>query len=125
MLSNNRVIEDALEIEYREAVFNERFQGENSFSPDSKNGSQKLPSIGSSVKSPKKKEDILALKSMINDIEDLIMTPNVRVLLPRDFPSKRNPFMLGKSVDELAGKITDYLLVLTLSHLLLLKISSR
>ena len=31
--------------------------------------------------------------------------PNIRVFLPMEFPSTRNPFLLGKSVDELAEMV--------------------
>ena len=88
------MIEDALEIDYRQQQFSERFPtgGNGDGSPDSKSvsSSGKLPSLSNN--SPKKidhTEDVLALREMIADLEDLLMMPNIRVLLPRDFPSRR------------------------------------
>eukprot|EP01033_Poteriospumella_lacustris_P015135 gene15135-10831_t len=38
----------------------------------------------------------------MSDVDDLFHVPNIRVMLPASFPEHRNPFMLGKSVDEMA-----------------------
>jgi hypothetical protein len=109
------LIEDALEIEYRFQMF-----------PDGKHGTHgtygthgtqfhthtghtgglksimnmKLPI--SSFRAMEDKEDVLALCEIITDVDDLLHIPNIRIMLPRDFPSERNPFLLGKSIDELA-----------------------
>jgi hypothetical protein len=47
-------------------------------------------------------EEIYPLSEMINDCEELFGIPNIKVILPPNFPSLRNPFMLGKTIDELS-----------------------
>ena len=48
------------------------------------------------------KSQIYALKEMVTDVDHLFKIDNIRSMLPKDFPHYRNPFMLGKSVDQLA-----------------------
>ena len=88
------VIEDALEIEYRGQLAG--------FKSLNKIGSaSSLPPI-TSFECIKDKEDIFPIADMITDMNDISRIPSVKAFLPDDFPSIRNPFMLGKSVDELA-----------------------
>lgn len=106
------LIEDALEIEYRSQL------GESS---SSSNSSLVVVSSGKSVnntsralkfppiknfRSLEDKEDVHALAEMMTDVDDLLLIPNIRVLLPKEFPHTRNPFLLGKTVDELATMTT-------------------
>lgn len=67
--------------------------------------SMQLPPIHS-FRGMQDKQDVLALCDMITDIDDLFNVPNVRVFLPVEFPQSRNPFLLGKTVDELAEMVT-------------------
>jgi hypothetical protein len=90
------LIEDALEIEYRFQMFDPS----SSLSKVSSKAA-KLPPI-SAFRSMEDKEDVFALADMINDVDVLFVIPNIKVMLPREFPNTRNPFLLGKSVDELA-----------------------
>ena len=90
------LIEDALEIEYTY-----RIHDPNAGVTKASSKAAKLPPI-TSFRSMEEKEDIFALAEIINDVDVLFTIPNIRVMLPKDFPSQRNPFLLGKSVDELA-----------------------
>lgn len=100
------LIEDALEIEYRYLMQdNVSNNGENIVKKSSK--MVILPPINS-FRSMEDKEDIYALAEIINDVDDLFQVPNVRALLPHDFPHKRNPFLLGKSVDDLSSLVTPH-----------------
>ena len=90
-----KIIEDALEIEYRSQLGNP-----GTFSRNIPN--IRLPPI-TSYKSIQNKDDIYMLVSMINDLDELYKLPNIRVILPMEFPSTRNPFLLGKNVEELAS----------------------
>lgn len=89
------LIEDALEIEYRAQIFDPRAANKVG------KASVKLLPI-TSYKAMEEKEDVYALADIISDVDDLFVLPNVRVMLPHDFPEHRNPFMLGKTIDELA-----------------------
>lgn len=93
------LIEDALEIEYRYQIFDP-----NSNVTKASSKPSKLPPI-SSFRSMEEKEDVYALAEIINDVDVLFSIPNIRVMLPRDFPNTRNPFLLGKTVDELADLV--------------------
>lgn len=88
------VVEDALEIEYRSRM---------DMTKISKGAlkNARLPPI-SSFKAMEEKEDIYALGDMMSDVDDLLHIPNIRVMLPATFPEHRNPFMMGKTVDEMA-----------------------
>jgi hypothetical protein len=93
-LTTLTLIEDALEIEYRS-----RLSGSKQSKRLLKSG--RLPPI-SSFRAMEDKEDVLALADIITDVDPLFTIPNIRVMLPLDFPNTRNPFMLGKDIDELA-----------------------
>ena len=106
-----RIIEDALEIEYRSqfpsssaATAATMLRVGSTQIPQS-SGAMQLPPI-QSYRGMEDKQDILALCDMITDVDDLFLVPNVRVFLPFEFPAKRNPFLLGKTVDELATMVT-------------------
>ena len=88
------LIEDALEIEYRTRM---------SSSKSSKRAAKfgRLPPI-TSFKALEDKEDMYALVETIDDCEPLSSIPNIKVMLPLGFPAKRNPFLLAKTIDELA-----------------------
>ena len=101
------LIEDALEIEYRSQL------GESSSnnslvvvssgnkSVNNTHRALKFPPI-KNFRSMEDKEDVHALAEIMTDVDDLLLIPNIRVLLPKEFPHTRNPFLLGKTVDELA-----------------------
>ena len=107
-----RIIEDSIEIEYKSAMalsLNEK-------SVSSYNGSltrigagamprtafqNALPPV-TTFKGMEDKQDVLELAQIIDDVDDLFRLPNIQVFLPIEFPNRRNPFLLGKSVDELA-----------------------
>ena len=95
-----RVIEDSLEIEYKSSTA----AGISEKSASSYNGS--LAKIGAGAGGPRtafqNNLDVIDLAMIIDDVDDLFRLPNVQVFLPLEFPNKRNPFLLGKSVDELA-----------------------
>lgn len=87
------LVEDALELEYRTRISESR---------STKRGKPpRLPPM-SSYNKIEEKEDAIALSEIIYDADDLFSIPNIRVMLPMNFPNKRNPFMLGKTIDELA-----------------------
>lgn len=89
-----KIIEDALEIEYRSQFGESR--------PPIRGGaSVQLPSIDK-FHTLEKKEDILILSSIVSDVDALFLLNNVSSLLPVDFPTSRNPLMLGKTIDDLA-----------------------
>lgn len=89
-----KIVEDALEIEYRSQFGDSR--------PPVKGGaSVQLPSIDK-FHTLEKKEDILILASMVSDADPLFLLNKVSSLLPVDFPVTRNPLMLGKTIDDLA-----------------------
>eukprot|EP00981_Chlorochromonas_danica_P003743 scaffold688_cov149-Ochromonas_danica.AAC.1 len=88
------LIEDALEIEYRA-----RMSSSKSTHRAFKFG--RLPPI-TSFKAMEEKEDIYAMVDIIDDVNDLFSIPNIKVMLPVVFPNRRNPFLLGKTIDELA-----------------------
>ncbi|RYG95876.1 hypothetical protein EON65_55275 [archaeon] len=88
------LIEDALEIEYRT-----RMSSSKSSKRSAKFG--RLPPI-TSFRALEEKEDMFALVETIDDTEQLTSIPNIKVMLPLGFPSKRNPFLLAKTIDELA-----------------------
>ena len=69
------------------------------------NGTSKLPPL-TSLSGMDEKEDIFILLEMITDVDDLLRIPNVKVFLPINFPPTRNPFLVGKTIDELASMIT-------------------
>lgn len=92
------LIEDALEIEYRAQIYDKKLEYEST-------KTMKLTPI-TSFKSMEDKENVLALAEVVTDIDELFRIPNIRVLLPIEFPETRNPFMLGKSVDDLAYMVT-------------------
>lgn len=91
-----KIIEDSLEIEYR-SQFGEirrREQGMNALN-------LQLPPI-TSFPEMSNNQDILILTEMVDDVNDVFDTPNIRMLLPAEFPSDRNPFLLAKTIDELS-----------------------
>jgi hypothetical protein len=94
-----RIIEDALEIEYRSQF--DKGKSQVGFSNSS---SMQLPPIHSN-RGMEEKEDQLALCDMINDVDELFKIPVIRVFLPMEFPTFRNPFLLGKGVDQLANLV--------------------
>jgi hypothetical protein len=91
------VIEDALEVEYHSRLTTA------AGSRQSRRGGRtmKLPPINSFT-ALHEHEEIYPMSEIINDCEELFSIPNIKVILPVNFPSIRNPFMLGKTVDELA-----------------------
>lgn len=97
-----KLIEDALEIEYRKRVESRSRPNSKSEKKSKRGDRQKLPPI-SSFRTMEDKEDIYTLVDIINDGEDLFTIPNIRVMLPIEFPATRNPFMLSKTIDELAA----------------------
>jgi hypothetical protein len=110
-----KVIEDALEIEYRSQL-----GVPGNFARSIPN--IRLPPI-QTYKTIQNKDDLYVLANMINDVDELYKLPNIRVILPMEFPGRRNPFLLGKNVDELAalhappptpGKLDEELKVLEL-----------
>jgi hypothetical protein len=90
------IIEDALEIEYRTRMTASKQSKRSGGTP------AKLPPI-TSFRALEDKEDIYALAGMIDDVDGLFSIPNIKVMLPLGFPNHRNPFMLGKTVDELSA----------------------
>lgn len=94
-----RIIEDALEIEYRSQF--DKGKSQVGFSNSS---SMQLPPIHSN-RGMEEKEDQLALCEMISDVDELFKIPVIRVFLPMEFPTFRNPFLLGKGVDQLANLV--------------------
>ena len=135
-----RVIEDSLEIEYKASMTQGASSsggggaGLDAGSSMSYNGSLGMSNKGrtafqnplppiTSFKGMERQEDVLDLAAIIDDVDDLFRLPNIQVFLPVEFPGKRNPFLLGKSVDELAvmvapqaepGNLDDELKVLEL-----------
>ena len=110
-----KIIEDALEIEYRSQLGKP-----GTFARNIQN--IRLPPI-TTYRTIQNKDDLYMLVQMINDLDDIYKLPNIRVILPMEFPGNRNPFLLGKSVDDLAtllaptptpGKIEEELKVLEL-----------
>jgi len=95
------LVEDALELEYRTHI------AEDSSANKRTTLSRKLPPIVN-AKVLEEKEDVLALSEIIYDVDDLFTIPNIRVMLPMNFPNIRNPFMLGKTIDELAALIPPH-----------------
>jgi hypothetical protein len=89
-----KVIEDALEIEYR-SQFNDLK------APVRAGMAMQLPPI-TSFRGLEGKEDLYMLTDMINDTDDLYSLPNIKAFLPLDFPATRNPFILGQDIDGLA-----------------------
>ena len=98
-----RIIEDSLELEYKaNAAMQQESTNNRIMAKGTRTAFQNpLPPIAS-FKGMTDAEDVLALADIVNDVDDLFQLPNVRVFLPVDFPSTRNPFLLGKSVDDLA-----------------------
>jgi hypothetical protein len=94
------LIEDALEIEYRA-----RMAGSKQSRKALKSG--RLPPI-TSYRAMEEKEDIFALVDIITDVDPLFVIPNIRVMLPMYFPNSRNPFLLGKDIDELATLVPPH-----------------
>eukprot|EP01038_Epipyxis_sp_PR26KG_P005939 gene5939-8187_t len=92
-----RLIEDALEIEYRTKLYDR----------EGLHDGKSLPPI-SSFKRFEDKEDIYALTEMITDVDELFKIPNIRAMLPIEFPETRNTFMLGKDIDELSTIIPPH-----------------
>ena len=90
-----KVIEDALEIEYR-SQFGE------AKAPIRAGTAMQLPPLAS-FRGLEGKEDLYMLSDIIDDTSDLFQTPNIQTFLPLDFPVSRNPFILGKDVDGLAA----------------------
>lgn len=92
-----RVIEDGLEIEYRSQLTD-------------KNGRPKaanLPPI-SAFRRMEEKDDVLSLAEMICDIDEIFHISSIKEMLPYQFPETRNPFMLGRSVDDLANLVPPH-----------------
>jgi hypothetical protein len=94
-------VEDALEIEFRSDVLSSSTQlgpikGAAPLSASAKS-SGAANSDNSSVPSV-----TASLAEIVTDTDLLFKVENIRALLPRDFPTTRNPFMLGKPIDELA-----------------------
>jgi hypothetical protein len=90
-----KVIEDALEIEYRSQF------GDVKAPPVRAGVAMQLPPI-TSFRGLEGKEDLYMLSDIISDTDDLYSLPNIQAFLPLDFPSKRNPFMLGQDIDGIA-----------------------
>lgn len=90
-----KVIEDALEIEYRS-------QYEKVRPPVRAGTALQLPPIAS-FRGLEGKEEIYMLADIITDTDDLYRLPNMLSLLPLNFPVRRNPFMLGRDVDGIAA----------------------
>jgi hypothetical protein len=108
-----RLVEDALEIEYKANAATSGIDGRgNSVVKASRLAKDEnrtafqnpLPPI-TAYKGMEDKEDVLAMADIITDVDDLYSLPNIRVFLPMEFPNHRNPFLLGKSVDELAEMV--------------------
>ena len=98
-----RLIEDSLEMEYRAQVVDSNNISSSSKSAlttkSSKQAQQKDITTFMDIEI---KSQIYALKEMVTDVDHLFKIDNIRSMLPKDFPHYRNPFMLGKSVDQLA-----------------------
>jgi len=92
-----KLIEDSLEIEYR-SQFSEMRMRETG----RKALNVQLPPIASFPEMDQK-QDLMLLTEIITDVDHLFSTPNIRMLLPAEFPSFRNPFLLAKTIDELSG----------------------
>ena len=90
-----KIIEDALEMEYRSQL------GKPKEGSVPAKAVLQLPPI-STFRGLGEHDDILMLSDIISDMDDLYTMPNIKAFLPVDFPSSRNPFLLGKSVDGLA-----------------------
>jgi hypothetical protein len=88
-----RLVEDALEIEYRGKMI---VGNSNKISMTSSG----LPKL-QSYHEIEEREDLVALADIISDSDDIYKFPNIRAFLPPDFPKTRNPFLFGKSVDDL------------------------
>lgn len=95
-----RLIEDALEAEYRLQVADDV----NPKNQKSKVGTKAI----TTYKDIEIKEQTHLLKNMITDADYLYKIDNIRSMLPKDFPHYRNPFMLGKSVDQLADLLPPH-----------------
>ncbi len=93
------VIEDALEIEYRS-----QFNKKSKMPPLKSGATMQLPPI-SSYRGMDENEDVYALSDMITDMDDVCKMPIISVFLPMEFPRTRNPFLLGKTVDELSNLV--------------------
>jgi len=90
-----RLIEDALEVDYRSQIADEM---------KNTKSSTKLSSTAPIVtyKDIEIKDQIHKLAEIVTDVDHLFKVDNIRAMLPKDFPHYRNPFMLGKTVDQLA-----------------------
>eukprot|EP01041_Mallomonas_annulata_P001768 gene1768-3428_t len=88
------IVEDVLEIEYKSQLKGNKSTSQKNLA--------KLPPIASfeALTDP---NDLASLAEMITDIDDIPKLPNIRQFLPADFPTSRNPFILGKTVEELAS----------------------
>lgn len=91
------LIEDGLELEYRARIEDINKNMLNSGRKSSANDKK----IKKYIKTPVPKY-IRVLFEMINDVELLFSIPNIKVMLPANFPSKRNPFLLGRNIDEMS-----------------------
>lgn len=98
-----KVIEDALEIEYR-SNFDGNKNKKNTSSLKNTNSTMQLPPIAS-YRGMEDNEALYALTDMITDLDDLFVIPNMKVILPVEFPITRNPLLLGKTVDDLANLV--------------------
>jgi len=98
-----KVIEDALEIEYR-SNFDGNKNKNTTSSLKNTNSAMQLPPIAS-YRGMEDNEALYALTDMITDLDDLFVIPNMKVILPVEFPITRNPLLLGKTVDDLSNLV--------------------
>ena len=103
--STLKLIEDALDIQYRSELGGMSIRGMGARNRNGVNSTSKLPPL-TSLSGMDEKEDIFILLEIITDVDDLLRIPNVKVFLPISFPPTRNPFLVGKTIDELAAMIT-------------------
>lgn len=97
--STLRVIEDALEIEYRYELGHAN--DIRSLQRSNSGSLSKLPPL-TSYPGMDEKEDIFILSDIISDVDELLRVQGIKAMLPSDFPFSRNPFLVGKSIDDLA-----------------------
>ena len=98
-----RLIEDSLEMEYRaQVVDNNNISSSSKSATSAKSSKQAQQKDITTFMDIEIKSQTYALKEMVTDVDHLFKIDNIRSMLPQDFPHYRNPFMLGKSVDQLA-----------------------
>ena len=95
-----RLVEDSIEIEFRNEVLDKDFDKGKKISKK-RNNSDTLPPILRDSKEEEAKADLYCLVEMINDIDHFYKIESILAMIPADFPLRRNPFILSKSIDQL------------------------